>query len=202
MAAWHPSRSPTSRPPSRRSRGEAELRLPILFGMDRSAAAAAPTSTVGGSLTSTSPQQTRALGRALGLAARPGTFLALVGPLGAGKTLLTKGVADGLGVTSVVNSPTFVLMNEHAGRLRLFHVDAYRLGDPEEAFAAGLLDERQLAGVTVVEWADRLADWLPPERLEIELLPEAGADEHRILRWSASGADAVELAAALRGAVA
>ena len=56
----------------------------------------------------------------------------------------------------MVNSPTFILMNEHDGRLRLFHVDAYRLDDPEEALAAGLLDERQAAGVTVVEWADRL----------------------------------------------
>ena len=67
----------------------------------------------------------------------------LVGPLGAGKTELAKGVAEGLGVTSVVNSPTFVLMNEHVGRLRLFHIDAYRLDDTEEAGAAGLFDERQ-----------------------------------------------------------
>ena len=64
------------------------------------------------------------------------TLLALIGPLGAGKTELAKGVAEGLGVTSVVNSPTFVLMNEHTGRLRLFHIDAYRLDDPEEALAA------------------------------------------------------------------
>src|SRR3990170_862673 len=93
-----------------------------------------------GSLVTADPAQTRAIGRMLGEAATPGTVLALRGELGAGKTQLAKGVADGLGVTSTVNSPTFVLMNEHAGRLHLYHIDAYRLGDPEEALAAGLLD--------------------------------------------------------------
>jgi tRNA threonylcarbamoyladenosine biosynthesis protein TsaE len=164
--------------------------------MDRSAAAAAPTTTAAGTLATTSPDQTRSLGRALGAAAEPGTLLALVGPLGAGKTLLTKGVADGLGVTSVVNSPTFVLMNEHVGRLRLFHVDAYRLGDPEEALAAGLFDEREAAGVTVIEWADRLAGWLPDDRLEIVIEPDERRDERRTLRWTARGEQARRLAAA------
>jgi tRNA threonylcarbamoyladenosine biosynthesis protein TsaE len=164
--------------------------------MDRSAAAAAPTTTAAGTLTTASPDQTRALGRALGAAAEPGTLLALVGPLGAGKTLLTKGVAEGLAVTSVVNSPTFVLMNEHVGRLRLFHVDAYRLDDPEEALAAGLFDERQATGVTVVEWADRLAGWLPNERLEIDIEPDPNRDEGRTLRWRAIGEQASRLAAA------
>ena len=58
-------------------------------------------------------------------------------------------------------------MNEHVGRLRLYHVDAYRLADPEEALAAGLLDDRQSDGVVVIEWADRLEGWLPADRLEI-----------------------------------
>ena len=113
-------------------------------------------------------------------------MLALIGPLGAGKTQLAKGVAEGLGVDGVVNSPTFILMNEHVGRLRLYHADVYRLGDAEEASAAGLLDERQAAGVTVVEWADRLAGWLPVERLEIHLAPGA-TDTVRHLRWTAFG---------------
>ena len=160
--------------------------------MDRSAAPAAPrvpprpTAAARGTLASSSPDNTRSIGRALGAAAEPGTLLALIGPLGAGKTVLAKGVAEGLGVSSVVNSPTFVLMNEHRGRLTLYHVDAYRLDDPEEALAAGLLDERQAGGVTVVEWADRLGDWLPDERLEIELVPE-GADDRRRLDWAAFG---------------
>ncbi len=132
------------------------------------------------------PDRTRTIGRSLGRAAAPGTVLALVGELGAGKTQLAKGVADGLGVRSVVNSPTFVLMNEHVGRLRLFHVDAYRLGDPEEALAAGLLDDRQVDGIVVIEWADRLDGLLPQERLEITLstLDEPDA---RLLAWEAHG---------------
>jgi tRNA threonylcarbamoyladenosine biosynthesis protein TsaE len=153
--------------------------------MDRSVAAAPDAS---GVLASHAPQATRRIGRALGEVALPGTVIALVGPLGAGKTQLAKGVADGLGVESVVNSPTFILMNEHVGRHRLFHVDAYRLEDPDEALAAGLIDERQAAGVTVIEWADRLDGWLPDERLDIAIAPDAAGETHRALRWRAHGA--------------
>jgi tRNA threonylcarbamoyladenosine biosynthesis protein TsaE len=154
--------------------------------------AAAPTA---GALHSDSAERTRALGRAMGILAKPGSVLALVGPLGAGKTQLAKGVADGLGVTSVVNSPTFVLMNEHVGRLRLFHVDAYRLTDPEEALAAGLFDERQAAGVTVVEWADRLDGWLPSERLDLRIEPDPLEENGRALSWVAHGDQHAALAA-------
>lgn len=150
---------------------------------------------VGGLIRSTGPAATRALGRAIGAAAGPGTFVALVGELGAGKTQLAKGVAEGLGVTSVVNSPTFVLMNEHVGRLRLHHVDAYRLTDPEEAFAAGLLDDRQAAGVVVVEWADRLRGFLPLDRLELVLAAVADEPDQRLVRWQALGDAHARLAA-------
>lgn len=141
------------------------------------------------------PDATRALGRRLGAAAMPGALLALRGPLGAGKTQLAKGVAEGLGVTSVVNSPTFVLMNEHPGRLRLYHIDAYRLGDPSEAAAAGLLDDRQAGGVTVVEWADRLEGWLPADRLDLQLDLADGEPSRRIVRWRATGPAHARLAA-------
>ncbi len=140
-----------------------------------------------GTLRSDGPDRTRDIGRSLGRAAGAGVVLALVGELGAGKTQLTKGVADGLDVRSVVNSPTFVLMNEHAGRLRLFHIDAYRLDDPEEALTAGLLDDRQADGVVVVEWADRLDGWLPEERLEITLRTPLDKPDARILVWEAHG---------------
>lgn len=139
-------------------------------------------------LHSAGPDHTRELGRRLGAASSRGTLLALIGPLGAGKTQLAKGIAEGLGVTGVVNSPTFVLMNEHLGRLPLYHVDAYRLDDPEEAIAAGLIDDRQGAGVTVVEWADRLIGWLPADRLEIRMDPVLGEPMRRTLRWRAVGA--------------
>ena len=139
-----------------------------------------------GRLRSASPEETRAIGRELGRAAPPGTVLALSGGLGAGKTQLAKGVAEGLGVTSVVNSPTFVLMNEHVGRLRLYHIDAYRLADPEEAIAAGLLDEREVDGLTVIEWADRLNGWLPLERVDLALVAGSGPDDREI-DWRAWG---------------
>lgn len=157
--------------------------------MERSAAPAQ----VRGALVSGGPDETRGIGRALGEASFAGTVLALVGELGAGKTQLTKGVAEGLGVEGVVNSPTFVLMNEHPGRLRLFHADAYRLGDPEEALAAGLLDDREVDGVSVIEWADRLDGWLPVERLHVTILPGDGPEQRRIT-WVAHGERHEELA--------
>jgi tRNA threonylcarbamoyladenosine biosynthesis protein TsaE len=152
---------------------------------------------VSGTLASAAPERTRAIGRAIGAAAEPGSLICLIGPLGAGKTELAKGVAEGLGIRSVVNSPTFVLMNEHAGRLRLFHIDAYRVEDPDEAHAAGLFDERQAAGVSVVEWADRLDGWLPADRLEITLTPSLDGADDRTLRWRARGRAHARLAAAL-----
>ena len=141
-----------------------------------------------GSLATHSAEETRRIGHVLGEAAHAGLLLALIGPLGAGKTELAKGVAEGLGVTSVVNSPTFVLMNEHVGRLNLFHIDAYRLDDPEEAVAAGLFDDRQAAGVAIVEWADRLGDRLPPNRLELSIRPAPDGSDHRRIDWRATGA--------------
>ena len=106
--------------------------------MERSDSATLSAAT--GEARSGSPKATRDLGRDLGSAAPAGTVLALIGPLGAGKTQLAKGVAEGLGVTTVVNSPTFVLMNEHQGRLRMHHVDAYRLDDPFDAIECGFRD--------------------------------------------------------------
>jgi tRNA threonylcarbamoyladenosine biosynthesis protein TsaE len=154
-----------------------------------------------GELRSDSPEATLAVGRAIGRDATPGTLIALVGELGAGKTQLAKGVAEGLGVKTVVNSPTFVLMNEHVGRLRLYHVDAYRLDDPEEAVDAGLIDERQADGVVVVEWADRLDGWLPADRLEIAIAGDEADSSVRTLRWMARGEAHARLAdAALAGA--
>ena len=105
--------------------------------------------------------------------------IALVGPLGAGKTQFAKGFAVGLGVTEVVNSPSFTLMAEYAGRIPLFHQDLYRLTGAEEALAGGLVDERQLDGVTLSEWAERLPAEMDPERVTVafEVL---GDDERRI----------------------
>jgi len=160
--------------------------------MEQTGALATPAA---GTLATHAARETQAIGRLLGAAAHAGTLLALVGPLGAGKTQLAKGVAEGLEVMSVVNSPTFVLMNEHAGRLRLFHIDAYRLDDPEEAVASGLFDDRQAAGVAVVEWADRLGDRLPAERLELTIEPAPDGSDTRTISWRATGAAHLRLAA-------
>jgi tRNA threonylcarbamoyladenosine biosynthesis protein TsaE len=149
-----------------------------------------------------SAEETHAVGRRLGMEAAGGTLLALIGPLGAGKTQLAKGVADGLGVTSVVNSPTFVLMNEHVGRLRLFHIDAYRLDEDRDPTEGGLLDDRQATGVTVIEWADRIEQWLPAERLEIEIEPVAAEAEARVMRWRAVGEAHADLARRALGSLA
>jgi tRNA threonylcarbamoyladenosine biosynthesis protein TsaE len=116
-----------------------------------------------------SAAETRSLASALGSVAEPGDRLALLGELGAGKTQFAKGFAAGLGVAEVVNSPSFTLMAEYAGRLPLFHQDLYRLAGTEEALAGGLLDERQADGVTLTEWAERLDERLDPERLEVHI---------------------------------
>lgn len=146
-------------------------------------------------LTAPDPAATRALGQRLGMAAVAGDVIALSGPLGVGKTELARGIARGLGVVGPVSSPTFVLVAEHQGRLQLFHLDGYRLAGPEEALGAGLLDERRAEGVTVVEWAERLADALPVGRLEIRL--DGSGDEPRTLVCRATDARHARLLEAL-----
>jgi tRNA threonylcarbamoyladenosine biosynthesis protein TsaE len=125
------------------------------------------------------PAATQAIAAALARVARAGDLIALRGDLGAGKTQFAKGFARGLGVASTVNSPSFVLMAEHAGRLPLFHIDLYRLADATDAIAGGLLDERQATGVTLVEWPERLGAALPEARLDVAI--EGLADEPRTL---------------------
>ena len=104
-----------------------------------------------------SPVETEALGEAWGRAAQAGWVIGLSGELGAGKTQLVKGLARGLGITARVHSPTFTLVNEYdGGRLRLFHLDLYRLETREEMRSAGLEEFLSPAGVTLIEWAERL----------------------------------------------
>jgi len=91
-----------------------------------------------------------------------------VGELGAGKTTLVQGLAEGLGVKGWITSPTFTLIQEYHGRHPLYHLDLYRLEDPEEIWDLGLEECLKGSGVTVVEWGDRLGPFVP-ERLEIHL---------------------------------
>ena len=137
-------------------------------------------------LLSRAPAETAALAARLAAVAGPGDILCLWGDLGAGKTVFAKGFADGLGVTgSTVASPSFILMAEHTGRLRLFHLDLYRLADAREALDGGLIDDRQADGVTLVEWPERLGDALPSARLDVRLA--IAGDQDREVRLEAVG---------------
>ncbi|MFL5649249.1 MAG: tRNA (adenosine(37)-N6)-threonylcarbamoyltransferase complex ATPase subunit type 1 TsaE [Chloroflexota bacterium] len=135
--------------------------------------------------TSQDPDATTALGVALGQVAEAGDVLCLWGDLGAGKTHLAKAIGVGLGVTETITSPSFILMAEYTGRLPLFHIDLYRLDDASDALAGGLIDDRQSAGVTVVEWPDRLGPALPARRLDVVI--DGSSDEPRSIVVRAVG---------------
>ncbi len=125
------------------------------------------------------PDATAALGRALAAAAKPGDLICLWGDLGAGKTFLAKAFGSALGVTDTITSPSFVLMAEYEGRLPLFHIDLYRLADASDALSGGLIDDRQAAGVTLVEWPERLGPALPGQRLDV-VIAGSGDDPREI----------------------
>jgi len=140
---------------------------------------ATSTTTLERRIRSTDPVATSALGLALAEAARPGDLVCLWGDLGAGKTHLAKAFGAGLGVVDTISSPSFILMAEYTGRVPLYHVDLYRLADATDVFAGGLIDDRQAAGVTLVEWPDRMAAVLPEERLDVRI--EGAGDEPRTI---------------------
>jgi tRNA threonylcarbamoyladenosine biosynthesis protein TsaE len=132
----------------------------------------------------TSAEQTRAFAAALAAVASKGDRIALLGPLGAGKTQFAKGFATGLGVTDIVNSPSFTLMAEYAGRLPLFHQDLYRLNGAEEVFGGGLVDDRQEEGVTLIEWGERLPERVDPRRLSVRFA--VGDEDERTITVEAA----------------
>ena len=107
----------------------------------------------------TSPQETEAVGAALGKILKPGTILAYRGDLGAGKTAFTRGLARGLGYTEPVTSPTYTIVNEYlGGRLPLFHFDMYRLASSDDLWDIGWEDYLERGGVCAVEWSENVAD--------------------------------------------
>lgn len=122
-----------------------------------------------------------ALGERIGHALRGGDAVALVGQLGAGKTYLVKGMARGLGVENdrIVNSPTFVLVNEYAGRVAIHHLDAYRLGSADELLDLGFEEFCAESAIAIVEWADRVPDAMPDDALWIHIEPTS-ENERRI----------------------
>ncbi len=114
---------------------------------------------------------TEAFGRRLGALLFPGAVVALVGQLGAGKTHLTRAVAEGLGVKNpaAVTSPTFVLIQEYPARLPVYHFDAYRLSGPREFAELGVDEYFHSDGVCLIEWADKVEPTLPAEHLRVEI---------------------------------
>jgi tRNA threonylcarbamoyladenosine biosynthesis protein TsaE len=141
-----------------------------------------------------SDEETRAIGEVLGNALGPRDVVCLEGPLGAGKTTFAQGVARGLGVEEVVNSPTFTLVQEYAGRLPVFHLDVYRLSGPEEAIDLAIPEMIAAGGVLLIEWPERIEPLLPTDRLVIQIAAEG---ESRRLSAVAHGPRSVALLAAL-----
>jgi tRNA threonylcarbamoyladenosine biosynthesis protein TsaE len=137
-----------------------------------------------------SAAETDALGARLAPLLRAGDVVVLTGDLGAGKTVLTQGIARGLGVTEPVVSPTFTIVREYEGNLPLQHVDVYRLDHLQEAIDVGLPELLDDESVTVIEWGEAIGALLPADRLEVVLRmppPEEADDDARIVELRAAG---------------
>tara|TARA_Y100001960_G_scaffold320308_1_gene392989 strand:- start:287 stop:778 length:492 start_codon:yes stop_codon:yes gene_type:complete len=142
--------------------------------------------------TTQSAEQTQSLGAELAAMLRPGDVVALRGELGAGKTCLIQGICRGLQVEDVVNSPTFILVNEYTGRIAgrriatteipVYHFDLYRLADAAELVDLGVEDYLGAGGVCLFEWAERADNLLPVPRWNVEL-EQIGEDE-RTISWT------------------
>jgi tRNA threonylcarbamoyladenosine biosynthesis protein TsaE len=126
--------------------------------------------------------ETRSLGRRLGEAAQPGDVFLLEGPFGAGKTVLVQGLAEGLDVEGPITSPSYVIMTQHRGRMRLYHVDLYRVEQPDPDILAELDECMADQAVTAVEWSERLPDAFRRGSTIIRI--ETLDDERRLVRLS------------------
>jgi len=135
---------------------------------------------------SRSPEETAHIGEKIGKLLTAGDLVCLEGPLGAGKTVITQGIAKGLGVKDYINSPTFNIIKEYEGRVPFYHMDLYRLEEADELVDLGYEEYVYGRGVSVIEWADRAIDFLPEERLIINM--DYGEDEFsRVIEIIPSG---------------
>ena len=114
-----------------------------------------------------SPDETKQLAGQLAGKLRPGSVLALHGDLGSGKTCFVQGLAETLGVTEIVNSPTFAIINEYRGRFRLYHVDLYRINSLAEAEALGMDEFLEGDGITAIEWPEFFSSLLPKDTIHV-----------------------------------
>ena len=133
---------------------------------------------------SKSAAETAAIAEEIGRSAQAGTVLALKGDLGAGKTVFAQGVAKGLGISEAVDSPTFTILKIYeGGRLPLYHFDVYRLEDADEMGELGLDEYLDGDGLCLIEWAELIADILPPDTIYITIEREEDGDfDHRRIR--------------------
>lgn len=130
-----------------------------------------------------SPKEMIELGEKIGTVAFPNMLITMLGDLGAGKTTMTKGIAKGLGINGVVNSPTFTIMKIYEGRLKLYHLDVYRIENPLDDFE--LEEYFEDDGVCVIEWANQINELLPHDRLDIEIL-DLDNDKRKVILKSSS----------------
>ena len=132
---------------------------------------------------SDSPEETERIGKKLAREYGPNRVFCLFGPLAAGKTTLVKGMARELGISKTIVSPSYVLLREYEGEYRLFHLDLFRIQSGEEFVEAGL-DEYLLepGGIVAIEWADRINEILPENRVEVNL--DLAGERKRTIRIS------------------
>jgi tRNA threonylcarbamoyladenosine biosynthesis protein TsaE len=135
-------------------------------------------------LVTDSPEETREMGRSLAGLLGPRDVVSLTGDLGAGKTTLVQGVAEGLGVTEPVLSPTFTLVRRYRGTIPVYHLDVYRLERLQEVLDVGFDEILDQGGVVFIEWGDAIDVLLPPDHIQIELtLPLEGDERRFLLTW-------------------
>jgi tRNA threonylcarbamoyladenosine biosynthesis protein TsaE len=147
-----------------------------------------------------SEAETEWLGQALAEVAAPGVVIGLIGPLGAGKTRLTRALAEALGVDpGAIASPTFVLIHEYEGRLPVYHFDAYRLKNADDFEALGAADYWEAGGICLVEWADRVIDRLPEDAWLIRVEPTGPTSRRFVVEIPPSAPIAERLIARLSG---
>ena len=130
----------------------------------------------------TTVDETYKLGELIGSFVNSGDIICLIGDLGTGKTHLTKGIAKGLDVKDNITSPTFTIVNEYTGRLKLYHFDVYRVNDPDEIAAIGFDEYIFSDGVSIIEWANYIMELIPESNLTIEIEKnlELGDDYRKI----------------------
>ncbi len=118
-----------------------------------------------------SPEETELLGQKIGARLKGGEVLALFGGMGAGKTVLTRGIARGLGVAEGVSSPTFALVHEYDGRLKIYHFDMFRVESWDDLYSTGFFDFLDSGAVLIVEWSENIENALPESAVRIRLAP-------------------------------